>query len=31
MTEFEWFHWWPFNVLIVLLCTTLTVVTVGGL
>jgi hypothetical protein len=28
MTEFEWSHWWPFNVLIVLLCTTLTVVTV---
>jgi len=28
MTEFEWFHWWPFNVLIVLLCTTLIVVTV---
>ncbi len=27
MTEFEWFHWWPFNVLIVLLCTTLIVVT----
>jgi hypothetical protein len=28
MTEFEWFHWWPFNVLMVLLCTTLIVVTV---
>src|SRR3989304_8069139 len=28
MTEFEWFHWWPFNFLIVLLCTTLIVVTV---
>jgi len=27
MTEFEWFHWWPFNVLIVLFCTTLIVVT----
>ena len=20
MTEFEWFHWWPFDVLIGLLC-----------
>ncbi len=28
MTEFQWFHWWPFNVLIVLLCTTLINVTV---
>jgi len=28
MTEFQWFHWWPFNVLMVLLCTTLIVVTV---
>ena len=28
MTEFEWFHWWPFNLLLVLLCTTLIVVTV---
>ncbi|MFQ5495512.1 MAG: hypothetical protein ACE5EX_09040, partial [Phycisphaerae bacterium] len=27
MTEFEWFHWWPFNVLIILLCLNLTVVT----
>ena len=28
MTEFEWFHWWPFNVLMVLLCVTLTTVTI---
>ena len=28
MTEFEWFHWWPFNVLLILFCTTLIVVTV---
>ena len=28
MTEFQWFHWWPFNVLILLLCTSLTVVTI---
>lgn len=28
MTEFEWFHWWPFNVLVLLLCLNLTVVTV---
>jgi len=28
MTEFEWFHWWPFNVLIVLLCLNVTVVTI---
>jgi hypothetical protein len=28
MTEFEWFHWWPFNVLIVLFCTTLILATV---
>lgn len=27
MTEFEWFHWWPFNMLVVLLCVTLIVVT----
>ncbi len=27
MTEFEWFHWWPFNVLILLLCTTLILAT----
>lgn len=23
MTEFEWFHWWPFNVLILLFCSCL--------
>ncbi len=28
MTEFEWFHWWPFNVLMLLLCANLIVVTV---
>jgi hypothetical protein len=28
MTEFEWFHWWPFDVLIAILCLTLTVITV---
>jgi len=28
MTEFQWFHWWPFNVLVVLLCVTLVTVTV---
>ena len=27
MTEFEWFHWWPFNILMGLFCTTLVVVT----
>ena len=28
MTEFEWFHWWPFNLLIILFCTTLILATV---
>lgn len=28
MTEFQWFHWWPFKLLIGLLCTTLIVTTV---
>lgn len=28
MTEFEWFHWWPFNALVVLLTVSLTTVTV---
>ena len=28
MTEFEWFHWWPFDVLMVLICTTLVVTTI---
>lgn len=27
MTEFEWFHWWPFNVLCLLFCTCLIVTT----
>lgn len=27
MTEFEWFHWWPFKALIVLICVNLTVAT----
>ncbi|MFB0985226.1 MAG: hypothetical protein QMB94_02935, partial [Phycisphaerales bacterium] len=27
MTEFEWFHWWPFNLLIGLLCVNMTVTT----
>ncbi len=27
MTEMEWFHWWPFDVLIALICVTLTTVT----
>ncbi len=28
LTEFEWFHWWPFSVLVVLLCSNLILVTV---
>lgn len=28
MTEFEWFHWWPFDVLIALLCVNLVVATI---
>lgn len=28
MTEFEWFNWWPFNLLIVLLCLNLVVATI---
>jgi len=28
MTEFEWFHWWPFDVMIVLLCLNMAVTTV---
>lgn len=28
MTEFEWFNWWPFEVLIALFCVSLVVVTV---
>lgn len=27
MTEFQWFHWWPFNVLVVAFCVTLTLTT----
>jgi cytochrome c-type biogenesis protein CcsB len=28
MTEFEWFHWWPFDVLVALICLVLVVTTV---
>ncbi len=28
MTEFEWFHWWPFDLLMVLICLNITVTTV---
>lgn len=28
MTEFEWFHWWPFNALIIAFCISLTVATI---
>ncbi len=28
MTEFEWFHWWPFKALVALLCIALVTVTV---
>ncbi len=27
MTEFEWFHWWPFDVLVALFCVNIVVVT----
>ena len=27
MTEFEWFHWWPFDVLVILIAITLVVTT----
>ncbi|MGD2108212.1 MAG: hypothetical protein PVI86_02350 [Phycisphaerae bacterium] len=27
LTEFEWFHWWPFNLLILLFCANLVVAT----
>lgn len=27
MTEFEWFHWWPFDLMIALICVNLTVAT----
>ena len=28
LTEFEWFHWWPFDLLIALICTNLIVATI---
>lgn len=28
LTEFEWFHWWPFNLLIILFCTSLATATI---
>ena len=28
MTEYEWFHWWPFNLAVLLLCLNITVVTI---
>lgn len=28
LTEFEWFHWWPFDLIIALICITLTVTTI---
>lgn len=28
MTEFEWFHWWPFNLNILLICVNLVVATI---
>ena len=28
MTEFEWFHWWPFDVLVILICANIAVTTV---
>ena len=28
MTEFEWFHWWPFNLLVILFVVTMAVVTI---
>ena len=28
MTEFDWFHWWPFQVLIISLCTILALTTI---
>jgi len=27
MTEFEWFHWWPFDLLIALICANVTIAT----
>lgn len=28
MTEFEWFHWWPFNFLVAIFCTALVTTTI---
>lgn len=28
MTEFQWFHWWPFNTLVILFCFTMVMVTI---
>ncbi len=28
LTEFEWFHWWPFDALVILFCIALAVVTI---
>jgi hypothetical protein len=28
LTEFDWFHWWPFDVIIALLCTNMAITTV---
>jgi len=28
MTEFEWFHWWPFDLLMILICANIAVTTV---
>jgi hypothetical protein len=28
MTEFEWFHWWPFNAMMILFCINMLVVTI---
>ncbi|MFO0874561.1 MAG: hypothetical protein U0575_11400 [Phycisphaerales bacterium] len=28
LTEFEWFHWWPFNLLILLICLNVAITTV---
>lgn len=28
LTEFEWFHWWPFNLLVLLVTANLTIVTI---
>ena len=28
MTEFEWFHWWPFDVMLFLLCLVMTITTI---